>query len=163
VIAVQPRLFGLPQQELTSDDCYTPPVVFESMGIEFDLDVCAPPGGVPWIPAKRYFTQEDDGATQPWEGRVWMNPPYSDIWPWVRRFAAHKNGVALLPCAKSKWLNFIWELADAVAVGRNGGEIVFVSPGTNKPMRIFYPIIFAAFGDECVEAIGRLGVVRRIA
>lgn len=157
---ITPRLFPVHQEQLTSDDCYTPPWVFERMGITFDLDVCAPPGGVPWIPAARYLTQTDDGLAQPWSGRVWMNPPYSGIWPWIDRFRQHAHGVALLPCAKSKWLNLIWDTVDAVAVCENGGELIFVKPDTDKPMRIFYPIIFAAFGEECVDAISRLGVVR---
>ena len=41
----QAVLFGAEQSELTSDDYYTPAWVFERMGIEFDLDPCAPPGG----------------------------------------------------------------------------------------------------------------------
>ena len=51
----QDRLFAVQQEQLTSDDYYTPAWVFERMGIEFDLDVAAPPGGIPWIPAKRFI------------------------------------------------------------------------------------------------------------
>ena len=42
-----PPLFELGQTQLTSDDYYTPAWVFERMDINFDIDVCAPPGGVP--------------------------------------------------------------------------------------------------------------------
>src|ERR1700749_4562127 len=52
-----------------SVEWYPPPGIFEALGLEFDLDPCAPPGGLPWIPAKRFLSIEDDGLTQPWEGR----------------------------------------------------------------------------------------------
>lgn len=35
--------------------------------------------------AKRYYTRDDDGLAQPWTGRVWCNPPYSDCGAWVRK------------------------------------------------------------------------------
>ena len=159
-LAVQPRLFGVEQEALTSDDYYTPAWVFERMGLDFDLDVCAPPGGIPWIPARRFFTMADDGLSQPWEGLVWMNPPYSNCTPWVERFVMHASGgIALLPMAKSWWLNTIFEKADGVTISDMGGEMHFHRPGS-RPLRIWFPVFFAAFGDECVEAISRLGTVR---
>ena len=70
--------------KVTSDDCYTPRWVFDAMGLTFDLDVAAPPGG-PWhVPAARYYTAEDDGLTSPWDGLVWCNPPYSRMKDWAR-------------------------------------------------------------------------------
>lgn len=145
-------LFGAPQEEATSDDYYTPSWLFEDMGIRFDVDVAAPPGGVPWVPADRFFTKADDGLAQEWVGRVWMNPPYSNSTPWVRKFVAHANGVALVPWAKSAWTIEAWQSGGAIALpGRwfnfGGGSIML-------------PVFFLAFGDECVEAIGRVGHVR---
>lgn len=148
------QLFPTPQEILTSDDYYTPTWVFDTLGITFDLDVAAPPGGVPWIPADRYYTQEDDGLEQPWVGRVWMNPPYSNPTPWVDRFIIHRDGIALIPMAKSAWFFRLWGEADAFAV--HGRTVAFVGG------QIFMPVCFAAFGDECVEAISRLGVVRKV-
>jgi hypothetical protein len=151
----QHRLFSVPQEQLTSDDYYTPAWIFETMGIEFDLDVCAPPGGVSWVPAKRFYTQADDGLTAPWEGRVWMNPPYSGPTPWVRRFIAHANGVCLVPHAKSAWHIELWNAAHGATAPPRYFDF------TGGP--IFLPVWFAAFGEECVDAIARLGTVRRIA
>lgn len=147
-----PPLFGVPQTQATPDDYYTPAFVFERMGLEFDLDVAAPPSGCPWIPAKRFLTMEDDGLSAPWEGRVWMNPPYSQATPWVRRFIVHGHGVALMPHAKSAWHPTLWAAADAVVVPDAFFDFVGGS--------IMLPVWFAAFGAECVEAIGRLGKVR---
>jgi hypothetical protein len=153
------RLFPVQQEQLTSDDYYTPRWVFDRMGLTFDLDVCAPPGGVEWVPAVRYFDQAADGLAQPWHGRVWMNPPYSQATPWARKFIAHGHGVCLVPHAKSAWHIQLWNAADAVAVP----EMFFNFTGGPSGGSIMLPIWFAAFGDECVEAIGRLGVVRKIA
>ena len=149
--AVQPRLFGVEQEALTSDDYYTPTWVFERMGLDFDLDVCAPPGGVPWIPARRFFTMADDGLSQPWEGRVWMNPPYSNCTPWSKRFIAHGEGVCLVQMSKGAWCKELCDTCDAFVIA---GSLPFVGGD------IFMPVFFAAFGDECVEAISRLGTVR---
>jgi len=52
----------------STDEWYTPPEVFAALGINFELDPAAPPGGVPWIPAARHFSKRDDGLTQPWSG-----------------------------------------------------------------------------------------------
>lgn len=129
------------------------------MGIEFDLDVCAPTGGIPWIPAARYFTMADDGLAQPWEGRVWMNPPYSQATVWVNRFIDHGNGVALLPCAKSRWFETLWTRSPALTLAPGVSKFRFHGEKAWGGS-ISYPVILAAFGDECVEAIGKLGVVR---
>ena len=153
VTAGEPRLFTVEQEQTTSDDYYTPAWIFERMGIEFDLDVCAPPGGIPWIPAARYYTQADDGLLQPWEGRVWMNPPYSNTTPWARKFIKHANGVCLVPHAKSAWHIELLAACEAMCAP-DGGYFNFTGGA------IFMPVWFAAFGDECVEAISRLGVVR---
>jgi hypothetical protein len=72
-----------------------PPKSSRLMGITFDLDVCAPKGGLDWIPATKHYSIEDDALTQKWEGRVWMNPPFSGnslpfVGKWIRE---HGNGM----------------------------------------------------------------------
>jgi hypothetical protein len=152
VVARQSVLFGEEQAEATSDDVYTPRWVFEQLGLTFDLDVAAPPGGIPYIPAERYFTKADDALSQPWRGRVWMNPPYSACTPWVHRWLEHGNGVALLPCAKSRWFWTLWKEADAIHVP----EVFTFANGVS----ISYPVLLAAMGDDNAEALARLGRVR---
>jgi len=92
----------------TSDDWYTPPWVFEGLGVTFDLDVCAPIGGLPWVPAQRSLSILDDGLLQEWTGRVWMNPPYSEPLPWVNKFITHNNGICLTPTSQGKWMLEVW-------------------------------------------------------
>lgn len=48
----------------------------------FTLDVAAAPHNAK---CKRFYDINDDGLDQRWSGRVWCNPPYSDIRPWVQK------------------------------------------------------------------------------
>jgi len=149
----QLRLDGAPQTQKTSDDCYTPKWIFDALDLTFDLDVACPPEGPIHVPAKNWYTAEDDGLAQPWHGRVWMNPPYSKPTPWIARWIEHANGIALVPSSKSKWWQSLWE-SNAAAVYI--GQVSFVRPGT-KPFDIGWPIYAWALGDENIQAISKLG------
>ena len=94
----------------TSDDYYTPPHIFEALGLTFDMDVSAPPGGVPWIPARRSIDVIEDGLATPWVGLVWCNPPYSNPSPWIDKFIAHNHGVALIPTSTGAWMLNLWKV-----------------------------------------------------
>ena len=109
-----------------SVDWYTPPWVFDRLGLRFDLDPCAPVGGVAWIPADRHYSLGDNGLMQPWKGRVFLNPPYGKHTPdWLERMHNHRNGVALVfartDCA---WFHDSVAKADAILFLR--GRIKFV-------------------------------------
>jgi phage N-6-adenine-methyltransferase len=82
------------------DNLATPPEVFDPLHrrFRFTLDACALPHNAK-LP--RYFMPEQDGLAQPWTGeRVWCNPPYSNIEPWVEKATAESmivfQGAALI-------------------------------------------------------------------
>lgn len=93
-----------------TDKWATPQDFFDEINREFgfSLDVCALPENAK---TTRYYTPEQDGLTQPWEGVVWCNPPYGrQIGKWVERAAlAAKSGavvVMLLPArTDTKWFH----------------------------------------------------------
>lgn len=65
----------------------------------FDLDVCALPENAK---CERFFTPDQDGLKQEWNGVCWMNPPYGrGIGAWVKKaYEASQQGavvVCLLP------------------------------------------------------------------
>lgn len=79
----------------------TPQAYFDEVAKEFafTLDVCAIAENAK---CARYFTPEQDGLAQVWEGVCWMNPPYGrTIGLWVSKaFRSAQNGatvVCLLP------------------------------------------------------------------
>lgn len=74
---------------------YTPPEIIQSLG-EFDLDPCYPMVPLPWQTAKKVYTKADNGLLLPWEGRVWLNPPYGkELAVWVKKLSMHNNGILL--------------------------------------------------------------------
>ena len=93
-----------------SDEWYTPPHVFAAMGTHFDMDVAHPGLHVlDWVPANKILTA--DSLSQPWDGFIWMNPPFGGrnaIVPWLQKFFDHGNGVALVPDRTSApwWQDF---------------------------------------------------------
>jgi len=97
-----------------SDEHYTPKILFDTLNITFGTDVCAPVGGVPWIPAINYYDKERDGLSNAWFGTVWMNPPFSKPSPWVDKFIEHNDGIALCVVSKSIWFNRLWNASDAI-------------------------------------------------
>jgi hypothetical protein len=143
-----------------SDEQYTPKWIFEALNVEFDLDVCAPEGGVDWIPAKRHYSVKDNALAQEWDGFVWMNPPYSEGRVWHEKFAAHGNGICLIPMAKSLWFQELWNKPN-ISLLMIKPNVKFELP-SGKTNQIFMPVILAAIGSKGYQALvdSNLGKVR---
>lgn len=154
---------------MTNDEWYTPRWIFDAAGLVFDMDVCAPVAPeFRTCPARRYLTVLDDGLTTPWDGLVWMNPPYSSPAPWVDRFIEHPAGLALLPAANSPWRGRYLKAADGVALlsiatKQRAGSLANHSTGFGRPdgSQVSYPcaLILAARGER---AVGVLESVARV-
>lgn len=145
---------------MANDELYTPKWIFQVLNLDFDLDVCAPKEGPLHTPAKKWFSQEDDGLAQEWFGRVWMNPPFSKPSVWVDKWLNHGNGIALLPLSgNSRWWANLWASQCAVVmVPPNTGFIN--SEGVEK--KIMYGISLWAIGESNITALklSNLGRIR---
>ena len=90
----------MPQIGNSGDVWLTPKHIIDALG-KFDLDPCAAPLPRPWETASTSFIEADDGLSQEWFGRVWMNPPYGrDIGAWMKKMAEHAKagGGGYLSC-----------------------------------------------------------------
>ena len=68
-----------------TDLWYTPQDFYEKLNEEFnfELDVCSDGKN---NKCDKYFTEEEDGLKQKWEGVCWMNPPYGrTIGKWMKK------------------------------------------------------------------------------
>lgn len=98
------------------NDWATPPEVLDPLECIFDLDVAAPVDGPLFVPCRHWYSEAS--LERPWSGFVWMNPPFggrNGILPWLDRFLAHGNGIALTPdrCS-APWFQENCRRADAI-------------------------------------------------
>jgi len=125
----------------------TPPEIIRALGA-FDLDPCAAPEPRPWSTADAHYTEKNDGLTQPWRGRVWLNPPYGKhTVAWLERLAKHGDGIALVfaRTETEMFQRWVWPEADSLlfmakrphfhyadgtrAKGNSGGPMVLIAYG----------------------------------
>ena len=107
----------------------TPQEFFDELNKEFHftLDVCATPENAK---CEKFYTVEDDGLSQPWDGVVWCNPPYGrEIGRWV--------------------------LAASVASGTRGSTVVMLLPARTDT-RWFHDLIYQKDRVEVRFLKGRL-------
>ena len=144
---------------MANDELYTPKWIFNSLGVQFDLDVCAPIKGPLHTPTKAWFSELDDGLTKDWFGRIWMNPPYSKPQPWIDKWLDHKDGFALVPFSKSAWFIQLWNSpAKVVPLPVN---VKFID-SNGKPAPIYFPTAIWAIGEINITALNMsdLGRIR---
>jgi len=139
----------------TSVEWWTPPHIFDALGLDFDLDPAAPIGGAPHVPAERHFSIHNNGLAQPWEGRIWLNPPYGrEAARWVGRLAEHGNGVALVfNRADAAWCQSALRAASAACL--IAGRLSFIdgTGRTRKGHNAANGSMLLAFGEECARAV----------
>jgi hypothetical protein len=139
---------------------WTPPEVFEALGLVFDLDPAAPTGGVPWVPTKDHYSLEEngDGLSLPWRGTVWLNPPYSgQTKNWIAKMIEHGDGVALVNAhVETRWLH--GAMAAASTVGFVRGRIAFVRPDGTRPGTASVNSVFLAYGRRAGRALEASGL-----
>ena len=87
-----------------------------------------------------------------------MNPPYSKPAPWVQKFLEHGDGIALLPYAKSKWLQTLWDHNETRLLYVY--SIKFERADTKLNGSIPFPLGLWGIGDTAINALLNCGLGR---
>lgn len=127
-----------------TDVWLTPLEIIRAFGFNyFDMDPCAHPTHKTAV--NRFY---QNGLEQEWYGRIWLNPPYSEVGIWLRRLAAHGNGVALVFArTDTQWAQEI--LPKASSVFFPAKRIRFLrADKTQPPWTSGAPSMFLSFGER---------------
>lgn len=143
---------------MVKSEWLTPPEIIEALG-PFDLDPCAPIVR-PWDMAERHYSIEENGLIQPWEGRVWCNPPYGvTTGAWLRLLSNHGDGIALIFARTETEMFFthVWYRANAILFIKGRLHFYHVD-GRRAPANSGAPSCLVAYGPENVEALRSSGI-----
>jgi hypothetical protein len=145
-----------------TSEWYTPPEIFTKLNVTFDLDPCSP-GPAHWVPAVNVITKESNGLSHPWEGFVFMNPPFGNRHghlPWLEKFFSHNNGIAIVRAyTSSGWWHDYMPRADMIVFPR--GKTQFIRPDGTVGKSPGHGVALIGMGDRACEVLlnSSLGMV----
>jgi DNA N-6-adenine-methyltransferase Dam len=148
-----------------TSEWFTPPEIFEALRLIFDLDPAypLPPADKHCcVPARKFFTQADDGLAQPWrpEWLVFMNPPYGGRRghvPWLRKFLAHANGIAIVRAyTSSDWWHAEMPRAQLLCFPR--GKTRFIRPDGSIGKEPGHGVVLVGMGAIACQALEDSGL-----
>lgn len=138
----------------------TPKSLVAALG-EFDLDPAGAPGHV--LAKKTYLLENgDDGLRDPWEGRVFLNPPYGkEAAPFQRRMVKHGHGTMLLFARTETSIFFetVWDAPTSTAILFLRGRLSFLhANGVEAKANAGAPSVLVAYGEEDALALQQSGL-----
>lgn len=136
-----PQQVGERGADDATDDRATSPETFGTLharfGFTVDVAASATNAKLP-----RFFDRDTNGLMQPWAGeRVWCNPPYSDIRPWVEKAWSEDGAtvVMLLPANRTEqgwWQDLVEPYRDRAGsplrVEFLRHRLRFIAPGAER-------------------------------
>jgi len=112
-----------------------------------DLDPCC---SDKHVKAKTYYTEAENGLIQPWNGVVFMNPPYGrEVGKWCKKAADEAEGgatvIGLIPSrTDTRWFHkYVFGRAKAVVFVK--GRLRFEGAEHDAP----FPSCIAMWLDSC--------------
>ena len=135
-------------------------------GIDLDPASCAKANEV--VRATRFYTVEDDGLSQPWAGRVWMNPPYAQplVAQFCQRLVDHYRSGAITEAivltnngTETRWFRCLSDASQAMCLPT--GRVRFWHPdrGTTAPLQGQAVLYFGVTPRRFTEVFESFGPV----
>jgi ParB family chromosome partitioning protein len=156
-----------------NNEWYTPEKYIEMARAvlgEIELDPASSETANKTVKADCFYTEQDDGLSKQWRGKVWMNPPYGTdlIGKFTEKFADEytagsiTEGIVLVNNAtETAWFSYLVEAAAAVVFPH--GRIKYYSPTkeSNAPLQGQAFVYFGLNPEKFLEVFGggRLGSV----
>lgn len=136
-----------PQSHKGKTDVWLTPLELVKRIGEFDLDPCAFEGH---YTASNLIFPPANGLEANWNGKVWLNPPYSEAEMWLDKLSKHGFGVALLFARTgSKWIQPYIQRADSVFFIR--GRVSFLKPDKTRMHNAGSDSMVICFGCEVLD------------
>lgn len=144
---------------------YTPPEIINSVGV-FDLDPCTSKEAILINDsAKNFYTKADNGLLKDWYGRVWLNPPYDNIAPFMAKLAKHGNGVApVYNRSDTVWFHD-YVLRSAGGIFYFQGRVKFYNQFGEMKGTPGAPSVLVAYGEYNIHRLslcGLKGIFKRL-
>lgn len=152
-----------------NNEWYTPEKYIEMARAvlgEIELDPASSETANKTVKANCFYTEQDDGLSRQWRGKVWMNPPYGTdlIGKFTEKFADEytagsiTEGIVLVNNAtETAWFSYLVEAAAAVVFPH--GRIKYYSPTkeSNAPLQGQAFIYFGLNPEKFLEVFGGVG------
>lgn len=177
------ELFNIPpmltDNASNSNEWYTPTKYIEaarSVMDRIDLDPASCEKANQIVRASRYYTEQENGLTRPWSGRIWLNPPYSASpaipmpqFTWAQKLLTyyHRGQVEqavllIMACVKQKWFHDLWAMIDA-PICFTSKRIYFLRPaGPPKELRESTCFIYLGPNEQkFIETFSQFGTIAK--
>lgn len=131
-----------------TDDWETPDALFKALDAEFKFttDVCATRSNAK---CKHFYSPEQNGLAQKWEGVCWCNPPYGrEIKNWVKKASKADCTVVMLLPARTDTSWFHDYILDRAEIRFIRGRLKFGEAKNSAP----FPSMVVIFRRACNDS-----------
>lgn len=156
-----------------NNEWYTPKEILDAAREvfgEIDLDPASSELANEKVGAKKFFSVDDDGLSQDWSGRVWLNPPYASdlVGKFCEKLASSVESGAVIAivlvnnATETQWFARLASVASHICFPTS--RIRFWSPDkpSATPLQGQAILCCGEDGDSFVESFSKFGIVVKV-